>query len=197
MRIAIAALLIGVVLCGPVHAQQTAPENQPAFPPPATMVPPPAAAPQASAPIADPERLAIARTLMEATRSDQAVTQIMKQFSANLGGAMLRVNPDKQQIIQQLINEDLIPIFLAHMHEMNENAAVVYAREFSLDELKGIIAFYQSPVGQKYLQTVPKLVGETMQANRALIIGIAAEATAKLKNDLQKNKMQVPKEMGI
>ena len=145
----------------------------------------------------DPERLAAARSLLELTHSDQMAAQIMKQFSANITAIVVRDNPDQQKLIQGLIDTDLTPIFISHTHEMQENSAMAYARHFTVAELNELSGFYRSPTGQKYLQTMPQILGETMKANRALVTGIIAEASSKLAQDLRKNNLHVPKEMGI
>ena len=39
----------------------------------------------------------------------------------------------------------------------------VYERHFTRKDIQGLIAFYQSPVGRKFVSVQPKLVAESMQ----------------------------------
>ena len=39
----------------------------------------------------------------------------------------------------------------------------VYARHFSLDDIKGLVAFYSSELGKKVISAMPKLMQESMQ----------------------------------
>ena len=47
--------------------------------------------------------------------------------------------------------------------ELRDSYAEIYAKHFSEKELQDIVAFYESPTGQKTVQELPKLAGEAMQ----------------------------------
>ena len=42
----------------------------------------------------------------------------------------------------------------------------IYAEHFSHDEIKTMVAFYETPVGQKAIQTMPLAVRESMTATQ-------------------------------
>jgi hypothetical protein len=44
--------------------------------------------------------------------------------------------------------------------DMMKNAPAVYARNFSLQELRDILAFYKTPTGAKALHVIPKVMAE-------------------------------------
>jgi uncharacterized protein len=46
--------------------------------------------------------------------------------------------------------------------EIGEGMAKVYATEFTEQELKDLVTFYKSPLGQKLLSTEPKAIQESM-----------------------------------
>jgi len=56
-------------------------------------------------------------------------------------------------------------------NEMNKDAFIemiipVYEKHFTLEDIEKLIEFYQTDVGQKYVEKLPKLTSESMQAGR-------------------------------
>lgn len=60
----------------------------------------------------------------------------------------------------------------------------VYQKHLTLDDLKKIVAFYESPVGKKLSASVPVMIPEFMQIGQKLGMEIAAE----LQQELQAQK---------
>jgi hypothetical protein len=48
----------------------------------------------------------------------------------------------------------------SYTNEMMKDAPAIYARYFTADELRQIIAFYKSPAGMKALHTMPKVMAD-------------------------------------
>jgi hypothetical protein len=46
----------------------------------------------------------------------------------------------------------------------------LYARHYTVEEMRQISAFYKSPVGAKMLVTMPQMIGESMQMTQTLIM---------------------------
>jgi hypothetical protein len=51
----------------------------------------------------------------------------------------------------------------------------IYDQHFTQDEIKGLLQFYGSPLGQKFAAEMPKINGEMQAANRAFSTRIAKE----------------------
>lgn len=51
----------------------------------------------------------------------------------------------------------------------------IYKKYLTLDDLKKIVAFYESPVGKKLAAATPSMTGEAMQAGQQLGMEIARE----------------------
>ncbi|HWK32325.1 MAG TPA: DUF2059 domain-containing protein, partial [Hyphomicrobium sp.] len=47
---------------------------------------------------------------------------------------------------------------MSYRDAMIEDFAVVYAQRFTVDELKAVTDFYQSPTGQKFIEAMPVLM---------------------------------------
>lgn len=62
--------------------------------------------------------------------------------------------------------------------DLTEMLVPVYQKYLTLEDLEGMIAFYKTPVGQKYARTTPLIMQESMQ--------IGAEWGQKIGENLQK-----------
>jgi hypothetical protein len=52
----------------------------------------------------------------------------------------------------------------AMMADVMQDAAPIYARHFTEQELRDILAFYRTPTGVKALQRLPQVLAESMAA---------------------------------
>jgi hypothetical protein len=81
------------------------------------------------------------------------------------------VEKTKVALIQQNLNyqkdlNEVAPIVAKQLSgresEIGEGMAQVYASEFTEQELKDLVAFYKSPLGQKLITSEPKAIGLSM-----------------------------------
>ncbi|WP_291529473.1 DUF2059 domain-containing protein [Bacteroides sp. UBA939] len=56
----------------------------------------------------------------------------------------------------------------------------IYQKYLTLDDLKGVIAFYESPVGKKLSTSTPAMMAESMQLGQQLGMEIATELQQEL-----------------
>jgi TonB family protein len=66
--------------------------------------------------------------------------------------------PNRDKILDTYMEKLLV---LMQGDEMRDRSAEVYARHFSLEDVKGITQFFETPAGQHYITAIPQLVGET------------------------------------
>ena len=155
------------------------------------------AAPPASTASVDPQALAAAKNLMIVTRANANFLQVFDILTKKLVPLMEQANPQKQQMIQQLMETVFIPAINKHVGEITDQVAVVYAQNFSVDDMKAISAFYQSPIGQKYLDKTVTMMPQLMQSMQGINQKIIKEAMQELADKMRQNNMTVPKEMGL
>jgi uncharacterized protein len=148
--VAVAGLVMGLTLAvAPAHAQQ-----------PAAKQPAPAAAPAPLKP-ASPAALAFAKEILA-----------MKNANAMYASAVPNiVNTTKNALVQSNLNyqKDLgeVAVIVAKNlagkeQEIGEGMARIYANEFTEQELKDLVTFYKSPLGQKLLVTEPRAIQFSM-----------------------------------
>ena len=51
-------------------------------------------------------------------------------------------------------------------NELTDLIVPIYEKHFTNDEILQLISFYKSPIGQKYIQELPGIMQESMQAGQ-------------------------------
>jgi hypothetical protein len=149
------------------------------------------AAPQAAAAGAvDPAAAAAVRELLKAMDYRNVVAASFKQMTASLPGAIkagaeagVRNDPklseaertrklaEMEQGLPKVI--DAINRMYADpalVDEMLEAMVPIYARHYTVDEMRQMAAFYKTPVGQKSLRLMPQLMSEGMQVGQRIMM---------------------------
>ncbi|WP_369724697.1 MULTISPECIES: DUF2059 domain-containing protein [unclassified Bradyrhizobium] len=121
----------------------------------------PAMAQKPAAPKASPAAIAAAKEILT-----------IKNASGMYAGAVPgMVEKTKIALTQQNLNyqkdlNEVAPIVAQQLagrqNEIGEGMAQIYASEFTEQELKDLVTFYKSPLGQKLLSAEPKAIGESM-----------------------------------
>jgi hypothetical protein len=108
----------------------------------------------------DPAKEAAIRKLMEITQSAKLGDNI-NQYIANQvqGGLRQALPPDRLSAFMLSFNQKLA----ANAPPSAVATAMVpyYDKLLSLEDLQGLIAFYESPLGQRTLKALPQVVSET------------------------------------
>ena len=71
--------------------------------------------------------------------------------------------------------------------EVMRDSPAVYARHFTADELRAMLAFYKSPVGQKALHTMPTVMTELGQQMGPRMQAFQTDLHAKMEATLKKH----------
>ena len=106
------------------------------------------------------------RRLLELTHARALATQSMDSMEGNLRPLMTSAFPPGEY------REKLIELFFAKYHakrdtqQLLEIALPVYDKYYSDDEIKQLIQFYATPIGQKMLSVTPKVLTELQAAGQ-------------------------------
>ena len=122
---------------------------------------PAAAQQQGAPPKASPAAIAAAKEILQ-----------IKNAGAMYAGAVPGlVEKTKVALIQQNLNyqkdlNEVAPIVAKELegrqNEIGEGMAQIYASEFTEQELKDLVVFYKSPLGQKLITSEPRAIGLSM-----------------------------------
>jgi len=129
------------------------------------------------------EYRAVATELMELTGagalSDQMGAAVTTQFDAVLRHGYPDMSPRGYQIVEETV-QDLLRQGMAA--ELSDEAVQVYARYFTEQDLRKLLAFYKTPVGRKVIKNMPAVMTESMQVGQRW----AERMSPKLQKELHK-----------
>src|SRR6266705_2439840 len=141
------------------------------------------AAPAQPNSVIDPTKEADIRSLMELVGARDAVQD----------GAKSAIEQSREKLLSTVPNNDkgqaFVNAFAASYQkkfdaELVTNQLVgIYDKHFTEDEIKGLLQFYGSPLGQKVAMEMPKIGRETQAAVRAASGKAAREALAEAKRE--------------
>ncbi len=79
------------------------------------------------------------------------------------------------------------------MDEMTQAMVPVYQKHFTNGDVKGLIAFYESPTGQKFLQEMPEVTSESMQAMMPIMRDYMSGAEEQMQEEVKDMEKPAPK----
>jgi uncharacterized protein len=139
-----------------------------------------------------PEALAAARDLMAVMSPDmvgqmtRAMTaQVWPNIEQGLGGkidqaTLGELRGEFEHVIEQFATDSL------------KDAPAIYAKYFSVQELRDIAAFYKTPVGAKSLQTMPQVMSEYFRTVVPRMAELQRDFEGRMRAILQKHGYSNP-----
>jgi hypothetical protein len=141
-----------------------------------------AVSPQSSSSI-DPAKEADIRSLMELVGARDLVQD----------GSNTAIEQSRERLLATVPNNDkgqaFVNAFAASyqkkfdVDQVTEQLVAIYDKHFTDDEIKGLLQFYGSPLGQKVAAEMPKIGRETQAAIRAAGAKAAKDALAEMKQE--------------
>ena len=175
------ALLSGALLIlAHTPSLQVNAQEKPAAPKPSQA--PAKSTPQGSSAI-DPQKEARIRELMELTGAkdlgEQLIAAGMEQFRSSVQDSQPN-NPRAKQFVDAFVVR-----FQKHFDpdSLTERVIPIYDKYLTADDLKGLLDYYHSPLGQRMLKTLPEVTRESQAAGFALGQKAAQETMEELKTD--------------
>jgi hypothetical protein len=125
----------------------------------------------------------------------------MKNASAMYANAVPGiVQQTKQALLQNNLNYqkdlDEVAVIVAQAlagreKEIGDGMAQVYANEFTEQELKDLVTFYKSPLGQKLLTNEPRAIQFSMAYMNQWAQGFAEQVNAQFRAEMRKRGKQI------
>jgi hypothetical protein len=112
------------------------------------------------------------RKLLKLTGSDKLALQMMDQLMASFRNASPDVPPEFWDSFAREINGD----------ELIEKIIPVYERNLTHEDVKGLIAFYETPLGAKVISTMPTITQESMGVGQEWGTELAQKALMKMED---------------
>jgi len=128
---------------------------------------------QQPAPPLDPNKAALIRQLLDVSRAGQ---QILLGMETTLE-AQKTASPQ----VPEIFWDTFMARAKANVPNLIELLVPIYHRAFSADEIRQLIAFYQSPIGQALLSAQPTVTREAMLAGQQWGAQIGTDVANELK----------------
>lgn len=120
------------------------------------------------------DHLKAARAAITAIGATEVYDGILPDAAAALKQSLIQKNPDLQELIVKTVDETTISL-APRRADLEKEAALVYAKAFSADELNAIAAFYGTEAGKKLLDQGPTLIRSVAQAAEIWQRGVARD----------------------
>jgi hypothetical protein len=138
------------------------------------------------------EHLAAARTAIAALGSTDQFDAIIPGTAEQLKTNLIRANADLQEIISATVDEEALKI-VPRRGDLEKEAAQIYAKSFSKEELEAITAFYNSGPGKKLIENGPLVIREVMKAAEIWSSGVGRDLSVNVNKALQEKVGARPK----
>lgn len=154
-----------LALVGAAAHAQTPPAATPA--PAQAPAPPAASAPNLPPLTATPESRALAAQLTEMIGVNRTSQQLIAVMRAQIVQMVIRNTGKTPEESAKIVDEVMMPDFTSQEKELTNAIVEVWASNFSVEDLKGLIDFYSTPLGKRLIATLPAITQQGMQAGQA------------------------------
>jgi hypothetical protein len=132
--------------------------------------------------------LAAARSAIAELGATDPFDAILPATAQGLKGRLIANNPDLEQEISEIVDEQTLAL-VSRRGDLEGEAARIYASAFTEEELNAISGFYETEPGKKLLQNGPIIARE---------VSVSAEIWARgIERDLLENVVKMMNESGL
>lgn len=134
---------------------------------------------------AQSNELKVARELVSVMRSADLAKDVFPVLLDQLKPALTKGDPSAERDFNELA-PSITAALEKRLPEFVDLIAYVYAENFAADDMRQMIAFFESPVGQKFVQKQPKLVAQSMAVGQKFGELLAADVQKNMTEELRK-----------
>ncbi|GAK34738.1 hypothetical protein JCM17846_02420 [Iodidimonas nitroreducens] len=143
----------------------------------------------------DEEKFEAIRELVEITQIEAMAAQMIDLFNEDILPLLLESNPEANEQLDRIIREEVAGAMLSLKPDVIALTASVWSRHFTIEEIRVLTAFYQTPLGTKLLEKQPIIARESMQAGMQMSQKAAMTAMEAIKNRLTAENLTVPAQL--
>jgi hypothetical protein len=201
MKVRVALIAAMILAAIPAGAQTQTPAGSAQQKPavqhqPATPVQPahqPAATQTAAPEKVDPAQDAAIRHLLEITDQSNIGDHISGAFSMQVRSIMGHNLPE-ERLQKFMLDFDLNLHKKVVPSEILDAVVPIYARHLSLEDIQGLIRFYESPLGQRVVKVMPEVMQESQNAGVKLVQDAALATLREMTGEYPELKPMLPSE---
>jgi hypothetical protein len=142
------------------------------------------AAPAAFAQDVSDEHLKAARAAISAIGATDNFDNILPNLAERLKVNLIQSSPNHQDLISSTIDSEALEL-ASRRADLEREAATIYAKTFTIEQLNAISAFYTSEAGKKLLNDGPIASREMLKAADIWAAGVSRDLNAEATKALQ------------
>lgn len=131
------------------------------------------------------EHLAAGRAAITALGATSQFDEILPGLAERLKAELIQGSPNVEEAINATVDAQALAL-ASRRADLERESATIFARTFTLEELKGIADFYKSEAGKKLLTHGPIATRELVKAADIWAAGINRDLSANSMAELQK-----------
>ena len=133
-----------------------------------------------------------AEELMDLMRTEDLAQQIIGPTMEQVADIFTHANPEQGHLIKYLLKKHVVPEMEGRIPEFVGLSARLYAEHFTAAELEEMIAFYETPLGQKMIDKLPVLQQQSAQLGGLWAERVTMDAIEKLGPVIEEYELQQP-----
>jgi hypothetical protein len=137
-----------------------------------------------------PEQLDLARQYVELTDNAGVFEITLVEIGLGSLEQLMQQNPELSEEIDLAVGK-VIETYQGRKGELIDQFARIYATRFSIEELKQIVAFYESPTGQKLAAANTEVNGDLQAVLQVFTNNTRSEFYAKVRAELRAQGFEV------
>ena len=115
-------------------------------------------------------------------------------LGAQMGGLVARQSveslkknfPDMPDSVGAIVQDEVMRTFGENAPKLRDLIVMIYARHFTDEDLRGMIAFYATPIGARMIREMPTIMQESMVAGQVWAEQIGPTLSTRIQNRLAK-----------
>lgn len=131
--------------------------------------------------------------LLDLIGSKSLAMQYSEAFNRMEIGRLKSQDPQFPQKEIDAVKEETGRFMAEKLPELIERLVPVYARHFTREEVRELIAFYKTPIGAKTIRELPLIASESLGVGNYWGKGVSPELQGRINARLQKDGYQKPK----
>jgi len=132
-----------------------------------------------------PEAIAAARDLVVVMKLTENMKATLPTIMQAMRPAIVQGRPEIDKDYDAIASMT-IAMTLPRLSELVDRFALIYAYNFTVDEMRDLKAFYESPTGQKVLRSLPTVTRQSMAAGQEWGKTITADLQKHMIEELRK-----------
>ena len=133
------------------------------------------------------EARAAARELAEVTGVESQVGQMLTLMRGQMVQMIQRGAPGQTPAqVEHTVDDVLLPEFRARLGELKEMTAEIFVKNYTLDDMRELRAFYATPLGQRLLKVGPLIGAQSFAVGRKWGEVVANDAFRKNAEELRR-----------